>query len=314
MRRSLILPLLLPLLLLLLAAPAEASRYRVGIGDQDVAMFTDKAFKPLGVKRVRYIVPWNWRREDHIRDAVTIYMRTAHEQRKEVLVHFTAAAGCWNGKRYSRARHCRAPNMYAYAASVRAFRRKFPWVRNFGAWNEANHSSQPTARSPQLAARYYNTLYGVCPRCRIVAADLLDSSNLVRYVQKFRRYARHKPRIWGLHNYSDVNRERSENTRAFLKAVPGQVWLTETGGLVRLSDTFPYSPARARARTSYMFGLADRLSRQRRGFRSRITRLYVYGWRGKYRGVRFDSGLVGPTGKPRPAYHVFRAKLRGRSR
>ena len=38
--------------------------------------------------------------------------------------------------------------------------------------------------------------------------------------------------IWGLHNYIDANRFRTRGTRALLRAVKGDVWFTETGGLV----------------------------------------------------------------------------------
>ena len=40
-----------------------------------------------------------------------------------------------------------------------------------------------------------------------VAADVLDSSNMLPWVAKFKRYARN-PRIWGLHNYQDSNHFR----------------------------------------------------------------------------------------------------------
>lgn len=40
---------------------------------------------------------------------------------------------------------------------------------------------------------------------------------------------------YGLHNYQDVNRRTSSDTRPMLESVPGEVWLAETGGLVRLA-------------------------------------------------------------------------------
>ena len=41
-----------------------------------------------------------------------------------------------------------------------------------------------------------------------------------------------EPRYWGLHNYIDANRARTTGTRRMLHAVKGQVWFTETGGIV----------------------------------------------------------------------------------
>ena len=304
------------LTLLVLAAPAtaSASRYRVGIGEQKLAMFSDSAFAPLKLKRVRYLVPWDYKRLQYTRDNVTAYLNAAHARKMDVLVHFTASAGCWNGVRYSKAKHCRAPSASRYAASVRSIRRSFPFVKTFGAWNEANHKSQPTYKSPKLAARYFDTLRKTCPTCTIVAADLLDSSNLIRYAKAFKRRVHHKVTIWGMHNYSDVNRRRSIQTRAYLRTVRGQVWLTETGGIVNFRPQFPYSTARAASRTRYLFSLADRYSRKRGGQKAKITRLYDYAWRGEVKGARFDAGLVGPTGAPRAAYKVFKTKLKTRSR
>ena len=55
-----------------------------------------------------------------------------------------------------------------------------------------------------------------------MAADVLDGSKMPAYVQAVRRHARHRPRIWGLHNYIDANRFRTTGTRALLRAVPGR--------------------------------------------------------------------------------------------
>jgi hypothetical protein len=83
-----------------------------------------------------------------------------------------------------------------------------------------------------------------------------------------------------------------------LRTVRGNVWLTETGGIVRFADALPYSERRAARATKFMFRLARSSSR--------IKRLYVYSWLGEQRGARFDAGLVGPNGSPRPAYYVVK--------
>jgi hypothetical protein len=54
-----------------------------------------------------------------------------------------------------------------------------------------------------------------------------------------------------------------------------------------------------------MFKLAERYGTRRRRMRSRIARLFVYQWFGAPRGARFDAGIVGPDGSPRPAYYVL---------
>ena len=82
-----------------------------------------------------------------------------------------------------------------------------------------------------------------------------------------------------------------------LRTVPGEVWLTETGGIVQLLPSFKRSPSRAAARTKGLFRLADRYDTRRPGMRSKITRLYVvYSFFGAEPSARFDAGLVDPDG------------------
>jgi hypothetical protein len=187
-------------------------------------------------------------------------------------------------------------------------------VRTYSAWNEANHVSQPTFRKPKLAVRYYDVLRKQARkrRFKVMALDVLDTSNLRSYVRAFKRRAHGSPRLWGLHNYQDVNYRTSKDTRKMLRLVRGQVWLTETGGIVRFAGSRlrKYSPKRAAARTKYMFKLAKKYQRRRAGMHSKITQLYIYTWFGEPRGARFDAGLVGPKGKPRKALAVVRKGVR----
>jgi hypothetical protein len=309
MLRRLILPAVL-VLCTALAAPAGAA-VRVGMGDQDPSMFDQQTFQALDIKRVRYLVPWDWDRQDFTRDEATAFLARAREARADVLVHFTAKRGCYRtGNNYSRSRACRAPSVRAYTRSVKRFRREFPFVRTYGAWNEANHVSQPIARKPKRAAQYFLALRKACRRCTIVAADVLDVGNMQRYLRTFLRHAKGRARIFGLHNYQDVNRVTASGTREILSTVPGQVWLTETGGILSFLPNFKRSPSRQKARTRYMFRLVNRYDTRQSGMRSRITRLYNYQWSGAERGAAFDAGLVDPDGSPRPAYATFRKQAR----
>ena len=88
--------------------------------------------------------------------------------------------------------------------------------------------------------------------------------------------------------------------------MPGQVWATETGGILSFLPNFPRNPTRQAARTRYMFKLSNRYSRRQPGMRSRISRLYNYQWSGAPLGAAFDAGLVNPDGTPRPAYATFK--------
>jgi hypothetical protein len=301
---------MLPLMLLasLLVVPAAEAKYRVGVGDQSAAMFDSARWQSLKLKRTRYLVPWDWTKQSWQRDEVVAYMNRARAARQQVLVTFTASRGCWNGKRYSRAKRCRAPSARAYKNSFARFDNAFPWVKTYSAWNEVNHASQPTFKKPGLAVRYYDVLRKLARKrkFKVMAADLLDTSNMGGYVRSFLRKAKGSPRLWGLHNYQDVNYRTSRDTRLLLSLVPGEVWLTETGGIVKFGR-LKYSPRRAAARTKWMFTLANRYDTRQRGMRSKVTQLFVYRWFGEAsRSARFDAGLVNASGSPRAAYNVFK--------
>jgi len=312
MLRAVILTLLLAVLVA--ARPADAA-YRVGIGEHSPAMFSTPAWQSLGLKRVRYVVAWDWARTGALAEVDT-FMNAAGANGQDVLVTFGAHAGCFDGHRYSRSNVCRAPSASAYRRAVRTFDDRYPWVRTYSAWNEVNHISQPTFTRPRLAVRYYGVLRRESRRrhFRVVAADVLGTSNMHRYLRSFLRYAPGRPRLWGLHNYQDVNNRTSADTRTMLETVPGEVWMTETNGIVKFGDSrqWPYSESRAARCTRWMFRLADRYATRRHGMRSKITRLFVYNWFGGPPGAHFDAGLVDPDGTPRLAYFVLRAHARTR--
>ena len=113
-------------------------------------------------------------------------------------------------------------------------------MKTYAPWNEANHVSQPTAKSPKTAAGYYTTLRSVCgSKCTVLGADVLDQSTVTTWLKDFIRYSHNKARIWGLHNYKDVNRRQSKGLTTVLKTVPGEVWLTETGGITTFAAGLP---------------------------------------------------------------------------
>jgi hypothetical protein len=302
-------PIVALLLCAIFAAPAQAN-FKVGIADQHAEMFDNANYQQLDIKRIRYLVPFDWYKHGYEVAAVNQFMSRASADGAEVLVHFTAKRGCYNNGRYSKKKKCRAPSVRTYARAFKRFRADFPSTSTFGVWNEGNHVSQPVARKPRLAAKYFLAARKACRSCTFVAADVLDSKNMEAWLSKFKRAAKGKARIYGLHNYSDVNRKRSSGTRRLLRTVPGQVWLTETGGILKFLPSFKRSQRRQAKRTKYMFQLADRYDRRRSGMRSRITRLYNYQWTGVSRSFRFDAGLVNPNGSQRKAYRQFKKSAR----
>jgi hypothetical protein len=288
----------------ILASSADAN-YRVGLSEQSPALFSQPAWQSLKLKRVRYIVPWDYYKDAGQHGEVISFLNAAHAAKQDVLVAFTARRGCYTNGRYSKSRACKAPSTSAYKSAVTRFHKEFPYVKTFSPWNEENHVSQPTHSSPKRAVQYYDTLRRACKGCTVMAADVLDQSNVRSWLRSFLRYSHGRGTIWGLHNYKDVNRKQSKGLTTVLKTVPGQLWLTETGGIVTFLPAFKTSFSRSASATKYMFRLADRYDSKRRGNRSKLTRLYVYRWFGEPSGARFDAGLVNPDGSPRSALTQF---------
>jgi hypothetical protein len=305
MRKRLLLPAAL-LLCVAVAAPAEAN-YRVGIGDQNATIFGEANYKALKIKRIRYLVPYDWYKHPGQVAEVNGYMTAARSARADVLVHLTARRGCFTSRgRYKKTKACRAPSVKAYTTAFKRFRKAYPYAKTIGVWNEANHVSQPTNNKPKLAAQYFLAARKACGSCTLVAADVLDIRNMESWLRTFLRNAKGKAKIFGLHNYQDVNRKTSSGTRSLLATVPGQVWLTETGGILTFLPSFPRNATRQAARTKYMFQLANRYKTRRSGLRSKITRLYNYQYTGAPVGARFDAGLTNPGGSKRKAYNTFK--------
>jgi PKD repeat protein len=268
----------------------------IGISDNQAATFNDPNFQVLRLRYARLVSPWNAIFTEPDRLDAWLQGARAHGIRPLVSFEHTRGQVC-PGK------HCAGPSVAQFKRAWRAFHAKYPWVRDISPWNEVNSATQPTGKRPDLAASYYNVVRASCRGCTIVGADLLDASNIRRYVAAFLAKAKGKPRLWGLHNYTDTNRFRSRGTNALLQTVKGTVWLTETGGVVRFVTqkgvvALPKSESRARKAMDYMFRLAEANAK-------RIKRIYVYQWKVNNSFDRFDAGVVRPDGTPRPSYNVL---------
>lgn len=278
--------------------PATGSRGAsgpiIGIGEQRAAMFDDKRFAGLGVEHARLVVPYDAARRRVERDLVSVWLAGARRTGTEPFITFG----------HSRETPSKLPSVSEYRAALRAFREMFPEVRVFAPWNEINHDSQPTSDAPRRAAQYYNAMKAQCPTCVVLAGDVLDQRGMLRYLRSYRRHLEGEPAVWGLHNYSDTNRFRSKGLRDMLAAVKGEIWLTETGGIVKFGRSFPRDEQRAARATAY----AIKQARDN----ERVRRIYLYNWTGADRKARFDAGLIAPDGKARPAFDVLRRALRER--
>jgi hypothetical protein len=286
------------LLVLALAAPASAAKKPIiGLGDQDANMFSSPAFQKLGVKHSRLALAWDWYREPWMVAQTDAWMAAAQANGVRPLVAFNRN---WRANG-----HRKLPSLKLYRKSFRLVRARYPFVKDFSAWNEANHTTQPTAKKPAMVARYYNAMRKDCRRCTIVAADVLDSRDMVAWIKKFKKHAK-KPRIWGLHNYKDAN-DAKGTTKLLLKAVKGQVWLTETGGILRLkpSDGSRGGRKHTKAQQAKAVKRVYKIAKSSR----RITRVYFYEW-AKKKDNRWDSAFVERNGALRPSYRALKRGLR----
>ncbi|MEH3055188.1 MAG: hypothetical protein PGN13_14510 [Patulibacter minatonensis] len=298
-------------LLALVAAFALASSSRaavvVGMGDQSPGLFETPAFAKLGkIKHVRYIAPWDVESDPLQRNIVDTWIANARAHGYAVHITFN----------YSLRSPEKLPTVAGYVKATAPFvARHRADVEAWGVFNEANRGTvrgRFATPGPKLAAQLFTAFRKqVCVGCKIVALDVLDGSTIaptLKYVKTFLANTKGtKPAIWGFHNYSDANRFGTERTAAFLKvARGGQVWLTETGGLYRLGNSFKPSAARQAKATRQVFTIANR-------YKARIKRAYFYNFfaPGPDRPDDiFDAGLVDADGDPRPAYDVIYAKTK----
>ncbi len=129
-----------------MAVPAAQAKVRVGLSEQNPAMFDQSNWTQLKLKRVRYILPWDYAKHLGTHAEVTAFMNAARAHKQEVLVTFNAHRGCFLNNKYRKTKACKAPSTKAYKAAVKGFRKEFPYAKTFAAWNEVNHVSQPTYR------------------------------------------------------------------------------------------------------------------------------------------------------------------------
>lgn len=291
----------------LLGLTATANAATIGMGDQNPRIFSDSRFTDLKkVKHVRYIAPWDVQFDETQKARAEQWLAAAAA--KKYKVHFTF--------NYSLASPEELPSVKEYTAATKAFvaaHKKS--VESWGVWNEANlgtkkgRFAQPSAKR---AAQYFTAFRTkVCKGCKVVGLDLLDGNNpagTVRYVKSFKRALKVQPKIWGLHNYSDTNRNSMKRTAAVLKAIggSGKVWVTETGGLYEFGKNFKASEKRQTKATNNVFAIAKKYKR--------IERVYFYNFYGPgadHPSDVFDAGLIsGVTDTPRPAYEAFKKKTR----
>jgi hypothetical protein len=291
---------------LVLAFPQAASAAPlIGIGEQKPGMFDDARWQRLGLDEARYITPWDVLHDKRQLERLDEWMRAARATGTRVLLGYDRSL------RSAKLRKS-LPNARRFAREFRRLRARYPFVRDWITWNEANHPLQPTANRPRRVALYHGIMVRNCPGCRIVGADVLDIKSMTSWVRRFARYTTETPRIWGLHNYGDTNQLKTTGTEELLRITRrGQVWFTEAGGLVvrreyagaTVKRVFRYSHRHAARSTKHVFRLAC--------LSPRIRRVYLYHWQAPLTVTNWDSAFLGPRGGVRPAYRTLKRQLAG---
>ncbi|WP_205697448.1 glycosyl hydrolase [Conexibacter sp. SYSU D00693] len=282
----------------LAVAPAQSQAATYGFSEQQASMFSNPLYQALKkVKVARYIAPYDVATDARDRATFQRWYDAAQASGDKMLVSFY----------YDRDRVMHMPSSSEFKKQMKLFKAAFPAVESISPWNEANKKAPGRFANPSAkqAAGFYNVARSVFKGKEIVALDVLDQNNVkptLTYIKQFKKHANGSPRLWGLHNYSDTNRFGSKRTKAVLDAVKGDVWLTETGGLVRFGGSFPYNEQRAAKALKFMFKLAKS--------NKRLKRLYIYQWHGDKPDAVFDAGLVNALGTaPRPGYTVVKREL-----
>src|SRR5687768_4102114 len=132
----------------LLAESASARKVLVGMGDQRAEMFDDPRLTWLGIRKARLVVPWyigTGRATPEEHAWADDWLTSARRAGVEPMVSF--------GHAFEGVARSYLPSVREFGEAVAAFRRRWPWVRVFVTWNEANICSQPTCHRPARAAK-----------------------------------------------------------------------------------------------------------------------------------------------------------------
>ncbi len=277
------------------ASPAK-STLTVGVSDNGSSMFASPQFAALHVKTARDMVFWNVAVMKNKKDlnATRQWVNAA------VAAHVTPLISFAGNGNY-------IPSVKVYTAAIKAFLRDFPQVKTFTPWNEPDWIYRPAlAKHPSLAAGYFNALARYCHHCKVVAGDVYLPTNqgLASWVRAYARALHHRPAAWALHPYDDIRGHKTSQIRAFERVTKGPIWLTEISGVERRGHwQFKNQNQNAANKDErYLFALPKRFHR--------ITRIYHYQWQGTP-AAPWDSGLIGPQGRPRPAYYTVRSAAAG---
>jgi hypothetical protein len=267
------------------------------------------------MKVARYIAPYDVTSEPTQRRDFENWLKAAKSAHQTILISFEHSR--------TSTKYNKAPSVSAYKKALTSFKKKYGKSFDVTPWNEVNvcqakgrQEGQPSkicksATGPKLVAQYYDVARQVFSGRKVTAIDILDGSNVggaVSYLRKFKKYVKGHPKYWGIHNYSDTNRGSYSRTSRLIKTIndkSAQIWLTETGGQLRLRGVYAggsESAAETKAANALkcMFSMPKKYKQ--------IKRLYVYQFNGAPETNDFDAGLINVDNTKRKGYTVVQKR------
>ena len=157
------------------------------------SMFSDPLFQGVGFKQARVIVGYDVALDPTSAEfgRLADYLAAAQAAGVEPLVSFQHTRGdtsrC-DQKKYFGKGICKLPSQKAYESAMKAFFAAFPTVKVVSPWNEANHFTQPTSRSPAVGGEVHQHGGEALP-------DLQDRRR--RHPRPGRRSRRQEPEVQG---------------------------------------------------------------------------------------------------------------------
>src|SRR4051794_16735401 len=156
----------LALILLLLAgaaaalsarpAPAAAAAAPVlGIGEQKSSMFTNPYWGQLAMHEARYNAPYDVLDDAWQLQLLDDWLAPARLTRTRPLIAFT------HSLRSNKLAHT-LPSRRAFDRQFKRFRVRYPWIRDYIVWNEANNPGAMTAFKPGRAAQFFDSVRRNC--------------------------------------------------------------------------------------------------------------------------------------------------------
>jgi hypothetical protein len=208
-----------------------------------------------------------------------------------------------------------------YLTATRAFRLRYPYVKLYTAWNEANNPvgiANTTYASfstrPFLAGQLWDALDRDCQQCVVAAGSFLDSNpnlngrpkatydgpagNKTYFGAYVQGMGRRRPPAWAYHAYWTINHLNDSRLRDFVIAararrpsdgvdVSPSIWLTEQGAYLRLgtrhNKSFNAGPQRQQRAVRFLVGNPDRANEGLVNRYPRISRVYYYLVEGSHR-------------------------------